>query len=103
MYDLFEELEEIIEDHNPDLSIEGVVVNQFQARAKLPQQAVEELSKAKFKLLKPYISSSVKVKESHALNKPLIFLDPKHKVTLEFCDLYKNLSRKKPVRKKASK
>lgn len=95
MVDLMEELEEIIEDHNPALEIEGVVVNQFQARAKLPQQAVDELEKAKFRLLKPFISSSVKVKESHASREPLVFLDPKHKITLEFIELYKNLSRKK--------
>jgi len=95
MLDLMEELEEIIEDHNPELVIEGVVVNQFQARAKLPQQAVDELKKAKFKLLKPFISSSVKVKESHAAHTPLIYLDARHKVTQEFIDLYKALSRKK--------
>ncbi|MFT5573650.1 MAG: chromosome partitioning protein [Cryomorphaceae bacterium] len=100
MIDLMEELEEIIEDHNPELIIEGVVVNQFQARAKLPQQAVEELSKANFKLLKPFISSSVKVKESHAQNKPLIYLDPKHKVTQEFAALYQTLSGKKRTSKK---
>lgn len=99
MVDLMEELEEIIEDHNPELSIDGVVVNQFQARAKLPQQAVDELKKSKFKLLKPFISSSVKVKESHAEHTPLIFLDAKHKITLEFVDLYKTLSRKKTKRK----
>lgn len=95
MMDLMEELEEIIEDHNPELVIEGVVVNQFQARANLPQQAVDELKKAKFKLLKPYISSSVKVKESHATHTPLIYLDRKHKLTQQFIDLYKTLSRKK--------
>ncbi len=95
MIDLMEELEEIIEDHNPELEIEGVVVNQFQSRAKLPQIAVEELKKAKFKLLKPFISSSVKVKESHAQQKPLIHLDARHKVTQEFVDLYKTISRKK--------
>jgi len=99
MFDLMDELEEIIEDHNPELLIEGVVVNQFQARAKLPQQAVDELAKAKFKLLKPFISSSVKVKESHAQNIPLIFLDPKHKVTQEFVSLYKTLSRKPRTKK----
>lgn len=95
MLDLSEELDEIIEDHNPELIVEGVVVNQFQARAKLPQQAVDELAKEKFKLLKPYISASVKVKESHASAMPLIFLDPKHKVTQEFVALYKTLSRKR--------
>jgi len=99
MEDLSDELEEIIEDHNPKLQVEGVVVNQFQSRAKLPQQAVEELRKAKFKLLKPFISSSIKIKESHALNTPLAFLDPKHKVSQEFVNLYKTLSRK-PRKKK---
>lgn len=100
MIDLMEELEEIIEDHNPDLLVEGVVVNQFQARAKLPNLAVEELAKAKFKLLKPYISSSIKVKESHAQNKPLVYLDPRHKVTQEFAELYKTLSRKRRASRK---
>ncbi len=95
MIDLTEELEEIIEDHNPDLIIEGVIVNQFQARAKLPQAAVKQLQKDKFKLLKPFISSSVKVKESHATNTPLIHLDRKHKVTQEFVDLYKTLNKKR--------
>ena len=99
MIDLTEELEEIIEDHNPDLIVEGVVVNQFQARAKLPQQAVDELANEKFTLLKPFISSSVKIKESHAASIPLAFLDPKHKVTLEFAELYKNLSKKKRSKK----
>lgn len=93
MIDLMDELDEIIEDHNPDLEIEGVVVNQFQARAKLPQQAVDELKKAKFDLIKPFISSSVKVKESHAQHTPLIFLDAKHKITLEFQELYASLNR----------
>lgn len=95
MLDLTEELDEIIEDHNPSLIIEGVIVNQFQARAKLPQQAIAELQKEKFKVLKPYISSSVKVKESHLQKTPLIYLDAKHKVTQEFINLYKTLSRKK--------
>ena len=99
MIDLIEELEEIVEDHNPELEIEGVVVNQFQARAKLPQQAVDELVEANFKLLKPFISSSVKVKESHASHTPLAFLDPKHKITLEFIELYENMSREKKMKK----
>jgi chromosome partitioning protein len=98
MIDLMEELEEIIEDHNPELEIEGVIVNQFQARAKLPQQAVDELVEAKFTLIKPFISSSVKVKESHAAHTPLVFLDSKHKITLEFVELYENISANKKVK-----
>lgn len=100
MIDLTEDLEEIIEDHNPELLIEGVVVNQFLARARLPQQAVEQLAKEKFKLLKPYISTSIKIKESHAQSLPLIYLAPRHKVTQQFIDLHKVLSKKrKPSRK----
>ncbi|GAA6139132.1 ParA family protein [Arenicella sp. 4NH20-0111] len=93
MIDLMDELEEIVEDHNPRLEIEGVIVNQFQARAKLPQLAVEELAKSKFNLIEPFISSSVKVKESHAQHTPLIFLDAKHKITLEFIELYSAISK----------
>ena len=99
MLDLMEDLEEIIEDHNPELIVEGVIVNQFQARANLPQQAVAELSKSNFKLLKPFISSSVKVKESHAESTPLVFLAPRHKVTEEFSNLYKTLSKKRRPKK----
>lgn len=93
MLDLFDDLEEIIEDHNPNLFLEGVVVNQFQARARLPQQAVQELKDAKLRVLKPYLSSSVKVKESHALSTPMIYLEPKHKVSQEFVELYRTLSK----------
>ena len=94
MVDLMQELEEIIEDHNAKLQIEGVVVNQFQARANLPQQAVDELAEVGFNVLKPFISSSVKVKESHAMHTPLVFMDPKHKVTQEFVELYQFISSK---------
>ena len=94
MVDLMQELEEIIEDHNAKLQIEGVVVNQFQARANLPQQAVDELAEVGFNVLKPFISSSVKVKESHAMHTPLVFMDPKHKVTQEFVELYQSINSK---------
>ena len=94
MVDLMQELEEIIEDHNAKLQIEGVVVNQFQARANLPQQAVDELAEVGFNVLKPFISSSVKVKESHAMHTPLVFMDSKHKVTQEFVELYQSISSK---------
>ena len=95
MFDLVYELEEIIEDHNPELYIEGVVVNQFVTRANLPKQAVAELQEAGFNVLEPYLSSSIKVKESHALNRPMIYLEPRHKVSEQFIELYKKLNRKK--------
>jgi len=85
-------IEEVKEDHNPDLEVEGVVINQFVNRAKIPQAAVEELKKADLPILEPYISSSVKMKESHAVSKPLIFLDAKHKLSQQFVDIYQAIS-----------
>eukprot|EP00903_Cladosiphon_okamuranus_P004389 g4387.t1 len=58
LVDLIEALEEIIEDHNADLEIEGVVINQFQARARIPQAAVDDLKKAGYPVLAPYLSAS---------------------------------------------
>jgi chromosome partitioning protein len=92
LLDLLVSLEEVKEDHNDRLEVEGVVINQFVTRAKVPQAAVEELKKAGLTILEPYISSSVKMKESHALHKPLIFLDPKHKLSQQFLGVYQNIS-----------
>ena len=38
LYTLMDNVAEIRADHNPDLEVEGIVVNQFQPRASLPQQ-----------------------------------------------------------------
>lgn len=100
LVDLIEALEEIKEDHNEALEIEGIVINQFQARAKIPQEAVAKLEKSGYKVLKPYLSSSVKMKESHAEKKPLPFLAPKHKLSMEFTDLFTTLNRKRAKQKK---
>ncbi len=102
LIDLMMVLEEIREDHNNSLEVEGVIINQFQARAKLPQAAVDELSKTGLPVVKPYISSSVKMKESHACKKPLIHMAPSHKLSLEFVDLFSGLDRKGRKHKKAS-
>lgn len=99
LVDLVEALDEIIEDHNANLEVEGIVINQFQARAKIPQASVDELKKSGYPVLTPYLSSSVKMKESHAEGKPLAFLAPSHKLTQEFVDLYTKLSRRKLKKK----
>jgi chromosome partitioning protein len=91
LMDLVQALEEIKEDHNAQLEVEGVIINQFQARAKLPQVAVDELKQAGLNVLTPYLSSSVKMKESHANRTPLIFMEPKHKLSLEFSELFSRL------------
>jgi len=93
LYSLLETVEEIKADHNPDLNVEGIVVNQFQQRAKLPNQLVDELIAEKIKLFKTKISPSVKIKESHSESLPMVQFAPKHKVTEEFKSLYKELKK----------
>ncbi len=103
LYGLLESVKEIQADHNPDLAVEGIVVNQFQPRASLPQRTVQELVDEGLPVLQPYLSASVKIKESHEQAKPMVELDPKHKVTLEFVALYATLTQPKPAVKPRSK
>jgi chromosome partitioning protein len=92
LYALLESVAEIQTDHNPDLRVEGIVVNQFQARASLPQRTVQELIDEGLPVLQPYLSSSVRIKESHEQARPMIHLDPRHKLTQEFAALYEALA-----------
>lgn len=88
LYNLMDSVEEIRDDHNRGLALSGIVVNQFQARARLPQQLVDELVEEELPILEPSISASVKVRESHQVSSPLPFLAPRHKVAQQFFDLY---------------
>jgi chromosome partitioning protein len=94
-------VKELQADHNDALRVEGIVVNQFQPRASLPQRTVQELRDEGLPVLDPCLSASVKVKESHELSRPLIHLDAKHKLTLEFVALYENLTRPKAAKARA--
>ncbi len=92
LYSLLETVEEIKQDHNAELEVEGIVVNQFQSRAKLPQRLVNELIEEGQPVLKSKLSPSVKVRESHSACEPLIHFSPKHKITEEFLALYDELN-----------
>lgn len=92
LYTLLANVQEIRADHNPNLAIRGIVVNQFQARAKLPQQLVQELLDEGLPVLQPYLPQSVKVRESHQLARPMIYLDPRHKLTLALVALHERLA-----------
>jgi len=92
LYELLENLQEIQADHNAGLQVEGIVVNQFQARAALPQRTVQALIDEGLPVLQPYLSTSVKMKESHELSRPMIHLDARHKLTQEFEALYAALA-----------
>ena len=101
LYGLLDTVKELQADHNDALRVEGIVVNQFQPRASLPQRTVQELRDEGLPVLDPCLSASVKVKESHELSRPLIHLDAKHKLTLEFVALYENLTRPKAAKARA--
>ncbi|ORU91970.1 MAG: cobyric acid synthase [Cycloclasticus sp. symbiont of Bathymodiolus heckerae] len=94
LYSLLDTVAEVRADHNPELKIEGIVVNQFQRRANLPAQLVDELIADKLTLFKTMISPSVKIRESHSACQPMIQFAPNHKVTEEFKSLYKELKKK---------
>ncbi|HYN41288.1 MAG TPA: hypothetical protein VE129_05905, partial [Thermoanaerobaculia bacterium] len=86
--------EEVKEDHNPGLKVAGIVVNTFQPRARLPQQLVDELKAEGLPVLAPYISASVKVRESHQESAPLVHFAPTHKLTGELRQLSASLRQK---------
>ncbi len=94
LYTLMENIEELREDHNEDLEIEGIVINQFQPRAKLPTRLIEQLRAEKLPVLEQTLSSSVRVKESHDQHKPLIHLAPSHPLTAQYEALYRALKRR---------
>lgn len=88
VYTLLDNVKEIQADHNRALRVGGIVVNQFQSRANLPRRMVDELVAEGLPVLEPYLSASVRVKESHERSTPMIHLDPDHKLTLEFVGLH---------------
>ena len=88
LYLLLENVQEIQADHNPELRVEGIVVNQFQSRAGLPQRLVEELTAEGLPVLDCPLSASVKIRESHDQAKPLIHLAPRHKSAHQYRALH---------------
>lgn len=91
LYALLENVQEIQADHNSDLKVDGIVVNQFQPRANLPQKLVQELIDEGLPVLQPYLSASVRIRESHQQTMPMIHLDPRHKLTQDFVALHDSL------------
>jgi chromosome partitioning protein len=82
---------EIRADHNPDLTVRGIVVNQFQPRANLPQRMVADLIAQGLPVMQPYLPSSVKIRESHEMCRPMVYLDPHHKITQAMVALHDRL------------
>lgn len=88
---LLDNVMELKNDHNPNLSFQGVVINQFNSQANLPAALVQQLKDEGLPVLKSYISATVKVKESHSKRTPLPLYLAKHKVSAQFADLFEEL------------
>jgi chromosome partitioning protein len=102
LYTLLDNVAEIRADHNAALEVEGIVVNQFQQRANLPTRVVQELRDEGLPVLTATLSSSVKIKESHQQAKPMIHLEPGHKLAQEFSALYDEIEAARKAKEKAA-
>lgn len=91
LYSLLDNIGELQEDHNPDLNVEGIIINQFNSQARLPTELVTELQEEGLPVFSTFLNSSVKMKESHRDHRPLIDLAPSHKLTGQFLDLHAEL------------
>lgn len=88
LYSTLNEIGDLKEDHNEDLMVEAIIANQFQPRAKLPQQVMQELMEEGLPVSPVRLSSSVKMKESHQSQEPLIHMAPSHPLTQQYCELF---------------
>ncbi|MFA5495857.1 MAG: ParA family protein [Porticoccaceae bacterium] len=100
LYNILEVLEEIREDHNENLQVDGIVANLFQPRANLPTLIIAELKEENHPVLPVYLNHSVKMRESHHASKPLIYFAPSHNLTQQFVELYELLDQKNKKRNK---
>lgn len=91
LYSLLNNVRETQADHNAELEIEGIVVNQFQPRASLPQKIVAGLEAEGLPVLQTRLPASVKMKESHNEARPLIHMASRHKLTQAFVQLFDEL------------
>ena len=98
LYQLLANVDEIRGDHNPGLTVEGIIVNQFQPRATLPGRMVDELLAEGLPVLDVRLQHSIRVRESHEAARPLIHFDPRHKLTQAFTSLYQQLAAAPAVR-----
>ncbi|CAM9275211.1 MULTISPECIES: ParA family protein [Acinetobacter] len=88
---LIENVIETQDDHNERLEIEGIVVNQFQAQARLPREVVQQLKDEGLPVLNSMLPPSILMKESHHKNQPLIHLATDHKLTQAYQSLFNEI------------
>jgi chromosome partitioning protein len=99
IHQVMQAVQEVANDHRPELQVEGIIINHYQAQAKVPKAGIDRLQQQGFTILEPFLSSSVVMRESHSAGVPLPFFRPSHKLTQEFSGLARALiSHDKPER-----
>lgn len=96
LHQVMQVIGEVASDHRPELKAEGIVINHFQAQAKLPQDAIEALLTRGYQVLQPYLSTSIVMRESHAAHVPLVHFKPRHKLAEEYAGLAATLMASEP-------
>lgn len=98
IYDVGKHIGDIHSDHNKELVVEGIIVNQYMSQANYPKKVIAELQSDGLPILTTKISSSIKIRESHQGSTPMIFLYPKHKLTQEYKALYDEIHQRETSR-----
>lgn len=93
VHDMRNHIEEVRSDHNPHLHIGGIIINQYQARTNLHKQLVSALEQEDINVFESYLSSSVKMRESHREKVPLIWLQANHKLSDELVLLFEEIEK----------
>ncbi|GAB4372484.1 MAG: ParA family protein [Acidobacteriota bacterium] len=96
LYELKGHVREVAGDHNRELELEGVVVNQFQSRARLPAEIIATLEREGFPVLRPFLGASVRIRESHRAARPLVVMAPRHRVSVQFRELFEAIDHVRP-------
>ena len=91
IYHLFQGVTRIRDHYHANLRVEGVIVNQFQPGAALPKKLVQELTNEGLPIIPTFLSSSIRIKESHEAAMPMIHFDRNHKLTTEFLRIFQTL------------
>jgi chromosome partitioning protein len=86
--DICQLVEEVRADHNPDLKILGLIVNQYQKNSRHAAHILKDLETLGMPILTPYIPQSVKVRESHSDFRPVVLSQPKNPVSLAMSALH---------------
>ncbi len=100
---VMEAVQEVVVDHRPQLKVEGIIINNFQSTARIPQELIQDLISAELPVLKPYLSASVVMRESHSVGVPLPFFKKNHKLSKEFVLLASHLAAKTAKKGKKNK